>query len=124
MATGFEWLPFMGLLRIAQVDMIVFGLFALIFVPTIVVPSIWGLAVTVREFINTRTGDFAALSLFINGSLMLFLPFSTFREPFGLVRIATGLILAIIVFAGARELKRPLNYGLFWITLLVLLVQG
>lgn len=123
-ATGFEIIPLLGFFRIAAIDLGVFALFALIFVPAILLPTGWGLYTTSLEFLTNRTADYYSIALFANASLILFIPFSTFREPFGLVRITTGLVLALVIYAAARGYQRPLNYALFWITLLVFLVQS
>lgn len=121
MATPFEWIPFMGLLRIGSVDMLVLGLFLLIFLPTIVLPTIWAVVASVRSILRgTRTAE--AWSLLGNGVAIMILPFSTFREPLGLVRFASGLVLAVILFSASQQLLRPLRYSLFWAALLAILV--
>ena len=121
MATGFEWIPWMGLWRIGLVDLRVLGLYLLIFGPTIVLPSLWGL---IESFKRKKhiIDDWAAGSLLLHALLIIFLPFSTFREPLGVVRIATGLVLSFVLVASARKYHRILNYSLFWIPLLVMLI--
>lgn len=121
MATPFEPIPFMGLWRIGEVKPTALVLFLVIFGPTILLPAIWAVAATVVDLIN-RGGRAATLALMANAGALLFLPFSTFREPLGLVRAATGLVLGVLVFAIQDRLRRPLNYSLFWIALLALLV--
>jgi hypothetical protein len=124
MATGFEWFPFMGFLRIGLVDWKVFGLFVLIFGPTILLPSIWALIESWKNR-GQILEDWAFGSLLLHALVIVFLPFSTFREPLGIVRIATGLVLSILMVAQARNYHRVLNYGLFWIPMLVMLIpQG
>jgi hypothetical protein len=59
----------------------------------------------------------------LNAGVIVFLPFSTFREPFGLVRLATGLVLAVILFASTYGIRRVLNYSLFWSAYLIMLVR-
>ena len=123
MATSFEWIPFMGLWRIGQVSMTVLGLFVVIFGPTVVLPAIWGVIAgwqTIRQ--SWRQAE--PWALLFNGLLIVFLPFSTFREPLGLLRFSTGLVLAVVFFAVSRGQKKILNYGLFWIPLLVILING
>ncbi len=124
LASAFEWIPFMGLLRIGFVDWRVFGLFFLIFGPTVVLPALWGLAMSWRARWQTVM-DWPLAALLLHALLIVFLPFSTFREPLGLVRIATGLVLAILIVASERKHMRVLNYGLFWIAMLAILIpQG
>jgi len=121
MATSFEWIPFMGLFRIGSVDMLTLGLFLLIFLPTIVLPTIWGVVVSARSLLKgLRSAE--AWSLLGNGIAIMVLPFSTFREPLGLLRFASGLVLAVILFSASQHLMRPLRYSLFWSGLLAILL--
>lgn len=123
MATPFEAIPFRGLWRIGEVDFRVFGLYLLIFGPTVILPSLWGVFSAVGRL---RAGDRSpeAVSLLLHGAGIAFLPFSTFREPLGLLRIATGLVLSIVAFAARYGLRRPLNYSLFWTGLLAVLLRS
>jgi hypothetical protein len=59
----------------------------------------------------------------LNAVVILSVPFSTAREPLGLVRLATGLVLALSLFAAVHGLRRVLNYSLVWAAMLVLLVR-
>jgi len=121
MATSFEWIPFMGLFRIGSVDMLALGLFLIMFLPTIVLPTIWAVAVSVRSMLRGMSSAETWL-LLGNGIAVMALPFSTFREPLGLVRFASGLVLAVILFSASQRLLRPLRYSLFWSALLAILV--
>lgn len=124
MASAFELIPLMGLVRIGFVDWRVFMLFLLIFGPTIVLPSLWGLWISIRGRLRT-VGEWSRASLMLHALLILFLPFSTFREPLGLVRIATGLVLSILIVASEQRHTRVLNYSMFWIAMLAILIpQG
>jgi len=121
MASGFELIPFMGLIRIGFIDWRVFGLFLLIFGPTIVLPGLWGLFTSLKSRLKIFT-DWPKVSLLLHSLLIIFLPFSTFREPLGLVRIATGLVLSILIVASERNYTRTLNYSLCWIAMLAMLI--
>jgi hypothetical protein len=121
MATPFEPIPFMGLWRIGQVKPEALLLFVVIFGPTVLLPILWALVISVRDLARRRW-EGETLALLLNAGALLFLPFSTFREPLGLVRAATGLVLAVVLYAVRNRLLRPLNYSLFWIALLALLV--
>lgn len=122
MATPFEVIPFMGLLRVGMVDVRVLALYLVIFGPTVVLPTVWALKRTFGE-IRGRVWDWEVLALGLNALVVMFLPFSTFREPFGLLRIATGLVLATLLYASSRRLRRTLHYSLFWMAFLVILVR-
>lgn len=122
MATSFEWIPFMGLWRVGQTSMAVLGLYLVIFGPTILLPTIWGLIRSVQAVWHDQARA-EVWALLLNSLFIVFLPFSTFREPLGLLRVGTGLVLAVVLFAVVQNMKKPLNYGLFWIPLLVVLVN-
>ncbi len=121
MATPFEWLPFMGLWRVAEASRSVFLLYLLLFGPGIILPTLWAIY---RAGLELLEGNKEALlwALLGNALLIVFLPHSTFREPFGLVRIATGLVLCVLLYAAWRDLRRPLVYGWFWVSYLVMLI--
>jgi hypothetical protein len=122
MATPFEWIPYAGFFRIASAGVEVLAVFILIFGPTIILPNLWGTITSIKKLLKGYLG-FENWALFLNTLLITFLPFSTFREPLGLVRVSTGMILATIVFCTKYQLRRPLNLGMFWVALLVLVVR-
>ncbi len=113
----------MGLLRIGFVSLPVLVLFVVIFGPTIVIPTIWGIWRSIRALLLERVNA-EAWALLLNGVAIVFLPFSTFREPLGLLRFSAGLVLAVLLFAVHHKLRRPLNFSLFWIPLLAVLLNG
>ena len=123
MATPFEWIPFMGLARIGLASLGALMLYLLIFGPSIVLPAVWGVVASLRDVLR-RKYDAEAFALLINSAAIAFLPFSTFREPLGLVRMASGLVLAVVCHAALRGNRRAQNYSLFWIALLALLAQS
>jgi len=122
MSTAFELVPFMGLARVGMVDFRVFLLYLLLFGPAILLPTVWGLWAGLRRLLQgDRNAE--AVSLVLNAAVIVFLPFSTFREPFGIVRLATGLVLAVVLFASTFGVRRALNYSLFWSAYLFMLVR-
>lgn len=123
MATGFEWIPFMGLLRIGTESLPALALFLVILGPSIVFPTIWGFASSVKALWDGAK-DETTMALFTNSLTLLFIPFSTFREPLGIVRVATGLVLALILFSVQHKLRKPLNYAMFWMAMLVILLNS
>jgi len=122
MSTPFELIPLMGFLRIGAVSPQALGLFLVIFGPVVIVPAVWGVWSALRRL---RVGRLQpeAWALLLNAAVILFVPFSTAREPLGLVRLATGLVLALSLFAAVLGLRRVLNYSLFWTAMLALLVR-
>jgi hypothetical protein len=122
MATSFELIPFMGLLRIGSVSMPALGLFLVIFGPSIVLPALWGVLTSIRDLLR-RAQSIEPWLLLTNGLSIMVLPFSTFREPLGLVRFSDGLVLAVLLYAAAGGHQRPLRYSLLWTALLAMLIS-
>jgi hypothetical protein len=123
MATPFEIIPLMGFLRIALASPRAFALFAFLFGPFIILPAIWSVLRGIRSLWRREYGG-EIWALLFNGLVITFLPFSTFREPLGLVRIGTGLYLSILLYAVPRRRTRLLNYGFLSLALLAMLVTG
>ena len=122
MSTPFELVPLMGFLRIGAVSPEALALFLLIFGPMVVLPAIWGLWAALRR-LRAEHLHAESWALLLNAALILFVPFSTAREPLGLARLATGLVLAVLLFAAVWGMRRVLNYSLFWTSMLVLLIR-
>lgn len=130
LATPFEWIPFMGLWRIGGVSLRALALFLVIFGPTAVLPATWGAVHSIRTLAAGVRGPSEFAMLFSSAFIMA-LPFSTFREPLGLVRAMDGLVLAVLYFAAERYAAgspgawlRILRYALLWIALLAILLNG
>jgi hypothetical protein len=122
MATPFEWIPYGGFFRIGSAGFEVLALFSVIFIPTIIFPSIWGTIKSIQILLK-KNFVFENWALLLNTFFITFLPFSTFREPLGLIRASTGMVLATVVFSAKHHMRRPLNLGMFWIALIVIAVR-
>ena len=122
MATPFELIPYMGLLRIGGSSLAYLLAMLLVFGPTVVLPSVWGVWRSTRSWLAGERNQIVT-GLFINALIIAFTPFSTFREPGGIIRFATGLILAVLLFAGRYRHQRVLNYSVFWVVLNVFLIK-
>jgi hypothetical protein len=120
--SGMEWIPLLGLLRIAEESLPALGIYLLIFGPSIVLPAIWG-AIASATKLRLQPNGLESWLLLINSLVVLFLPYSTFREPLALVRLATGMVLSLVIFSARSNFRRPLNLGMFWMAMLVLLIQ-
>ncbi|HMM26829.1 MAG TPA: hypothetical protein PKD46_00925 [Aggregatilineaceae bacterium] len=125
LATGFEIVPLMGLARIAtEGSLAAFLLLGVLFAgPVAVLPALWGLWRSLRDL---RAGWYDAYTclLLANAALMLFVPFSTYREFLGLLRFIPGLVLTVVLYSARRHARRPLVYSTLWIVLLLFLVIG
>ena len=122
MATPFEVIPYMGLLRIGGSSLAYLLAMLLVFGPTVILPSVWGVWRSTKSWLAGERNQIVT-GLFINALIIAFTPFSTFREPGGIIRFATGLILAVLLFAGRYRQRRALNYSVFWVVLNVFLIK-
>jgi hypothetical protein len=104
-------------------------LFLVIFGPTVVAPAAWGAIASLRS-LRAGSRSRSDLALLFSSAAIMALPFSTFREPLGLVRAAAGLVLAVLLFASdryqaspGRRWLRPLRWSLFWVPFLAILLN-
>jgi len=123
-ATAFEPIPLMGVIRIlTEGSPGVFITLMAILVPAVLLPTFWGLWQCVHD-VQRKNWTLTSSLLLLNAAIMLFVPFSTYREPVGILRFIVGLQLALILYAAdhARGRRRPLRYSTLWaLTLLILL---
>ena len=123
MATPFEVIPFMGLLRIGFYSPIYLVAMLVVFGPSIVLPTLWGLRVGIRRWLSGDT-DIVVLALILNALVMPFLPFSTYRETGGTLRFACGLILSVIIYSSRYRMRKVLNYSQLWSVLNAFLLKS
>jgi hypothetical protein len=121
-ASGFEWLPYNGLWRIGQSGWAALALFATLYLPMAVLPSLWGM-ITAAGRVFRREWALPVLMLGANAAIFPVTPFSTYSEPLGFVRLVCGLVLAVLVYGGYARSRRVLNYSMFWIAALVMLLN-
>ncbi len=121
-ASGFEWIPYMGLWRIGQYSLAALALFAALYLPLVVLPSLWGLlASAVRVW--RRDWALPVWMLAANAAVFPVAPFSTYSEPLGLVRLVCGLVLATLIFGAHTRSRRVLNYAVLWLLALAMLAN-
>jgi hypothetical protein len=120
-ATPFEWIPFMGLLRVGQYDPSLLLVYLIVFGPSIILPTVWGLSTVGRRLLKCEV-DYLGLALFLQALSVVVLPFSTFAEPGGLLRYVCGLLLASLLFAARYKRMRVLRYAPLWILMNFVLV--
>jgi hypothetical protein len=101
-ATAFEIIPFSGLIRIGAVSLAAFAVLAVVYLPGLLVPAAFGLAAPIRDFWR-RAGTPESCLLVVNALMIAVAPFSTFREPLGILRLACGLILCLWLYAAAKK---------------------
>jgi hypothetical protein len=89
----------------------------------VVFPGFWGLWEVGKRFLKKDINNIN-LALGLHAVSILFLPFSTFREPGGLLRYACGLVLVVILFAARNQHQRALHYIPLWLVLNVFLLKS
>src|SRR5262249_27396620 len=120
MATGFEIVPFGGVIRIITQgglpvlrargvgEVILFlSIYALIDGVFVLLATVWGLIQVWRD-LRRRTAAFSTWLLLAASAMMLFVPFSTYREPIGILRFIVGLQIAVILQAARTKNRRVL----------------
>jgi hypothetical protein len=122
MSTPFEWIPFMGILRIGGESVPYLLAMLVVFGPAVILPSIWGIITSLKFWLDDER-NVIVLGLFVNAIIIAFIPFSTFRETGGILRFACGLVLAVLLFSARYRQRRALNYSVLWIVLNVFLLK-
>jgi len=61
--------------------------------------------------------------LLAQAAILPFLPFSTWREPMAMARLATGLVAATLLYGALRRSRRVLVFSLAWLATLALLAN-
>ena len=122
MATSFEWFPFGGLLRVATVSWPVFWLLLAIEGPLFVLPITWALVVSLRDLWRGWRHPWVTM-LLVQAAVLPFLPFSTWREPLAMARLATGLVAALLLYAARRRSRRGLRFSWLGLATLALLIN-
>ncbi|MCW5873397.1 MAG: hypothetical protein KIS88_01990 [Anaerolineales bacterium] len=112
-ATGFEWIPFHGWWRIGEYDPAWRLVVALLYTPLVFLPILWGGWAALRAWVRQRN-DETALAVLANAAIFPFLPLSMYVEPYGIVRLAIGLQLAVLLFAARHRVRRVLVYGMLF----------
>lgn len=117
--TPFELIPYMGFLRIYTEtgSLRVFLAFAALNIPTVIAPSMWGIVVPLSDLLR-RTWHPYGFLLLANAASVAIIPFSTFREPLGILRFLPGLILSFLLYAAHFHRRRMLRYSLLWLATL------
>jgi hypothetical protein len=121
-STSFEILPLAGLLHIGQFSPKAFAVIALVLLPGVILPAllaVWGGVQALKTLRTRRTAVF----LLLNSVMVLVAPFSTFREPLGITRLASGMIVCVLLFAAETRRPRVYSWGLLWLSYLALLVE-
>ncbi len=113
-ATAFSLIPFGGLLAFKPGDTATLFAILVILGPLVVLPSL-ALAVSLaRAFLH---GGFSplAFALALHVVMMATLPFSTYVDMPGMLRLTSGLVVATVAWAAVAQARRTLNYSALWL---------
>lgn len=114
LATGFEIIPFMGFIRIlTEGNVGIFAILAPIIGAFVILPTLWGLWQCWKDYQHKQWSLITWL-LFVNSAIMLFVPFSTYREPLGILRFIVGLQISVILYSAKSRKKRALMNSTIW----------
>lgn len=104
---------------------IVFGVFLLLLTPFVLFPTAWALHQcwqARRVMLRSDPANLATFLLFANAAIMLFVPFSTYREPLGILRFVVGLQIAVMLYAAQQHSRRALLNSTIWGYTIILLI--
>jgi hypothetical protein len=121
-ATSFEVLPFAGLVRIGLTSLAAMAVLAIVYLPGLLIPVVYGLVAPLRDVWRRQTGPEGWL-LLVNALMIAFAPFSTFREPLGILRLACGLIFCLWLYAAARKIQWWNKAGLIGLAYLAFIAR-
>ncbi len=114
MATPFEIIPFNGIWRLSEFGLSALLVFGLLPILSVLLPTLWALWRGLRDLFQRHWHPYVFLML-ANAAIMPFVPFSTYREPLGIARFATGLVIGVVLYAALRKSRRALRYSTLWI---------
>jgi hypothetical protein len=119
LATSFEIIPFAGVARILtdsppETRAGLLFIFSAILLPFVLIPTFWGLWRCWQDIRSGRWSVYTAL-LFTTAAIMLFVPFSTYREAIGILRFIVGMQIAVILYAAAYQNRRALQNSTIWV---------
>ncbi len=118
-ATPFEIIPFNGLWQIYAVSPQLFASLGIYLILGTVLPTVFALMSTSFGLLRREWDNPYLFLLFINAIIIPFTPFSTYREPNGIIRFLPGLVLSFVLYAARRASlergRRPLSYSALWV---------
>ncbi|MCB0208377.1 MAG: hypothetical protein KDJ52_03580 [Anaerolineae bacterium] len=119
-ATSFSWLPFGGMFAFGFDNLQTLIVVLLILGPLILLPCLALTANLVRFF---RHGNLSPIALVLALHILMLatLPFSTYVDFPGVLRLTSGLVVAALAYAASVRATKTLNYALLWLASIPLL---
>jgi hypothetical protein len=120
-ATPFEVIPFAGLFRVAGASTRIFAALFAVYLPGLLIPAVYSLWAPLRDLVRRQIRPEGWL-LLVNALMIAFAPYSTFREPLGILRLACGLILCLWLYAAVHHVRWWNKFGWAGLTYLLFIV--
>ncbi|MCB9098313.1 MAG: hypothetical protein H6632_02150 [Anaerolineales bacterium] len=120
-ATSFSWIPFGGMFAVGFDNLQTLVVVLLILGPLILLPC---LALTVNLVRFFRQGHLSPLALVLGLHIVMLatLPFSTYVDFPGVLRLTSGLVVAALAYAASVRAPKILNYAMLWLASIPLLI--
>ncbi len=119
-ATAFNFIPFGSLLAFGLDDPQTLLVVLLMLGPLVILPVLALIGALVR-FFRYHDPLPIAIILALHVLMMITLPFSTYADLPGALRLTSGLVVSTIAFAAITRSRKILNYSTLWIASLVYL---
>ncbi|MCP4371356.1 MAG: hypothetical protein GY797_25050, partial [Deltaproteobacteria bacterium] len=119
-ATSFSIIPFGGMLAFGFDSVQKFIVVLVILGPLVLLPCIALTVKLVQYFVQQNISP-AAVILALHVIMMATLPFSTYVDLPGVLRLTSGLVVSTVVFAAIIQSRKMLNYSTLWIASVVFL---
>lgn len=118
MATAFEIIPFHGWWGFSVKDMQLFALLSIFILLVALIPASVAIYTGLRKVFNRQFG-LGVWLLLLNAVIFPFLPSSNVLNLPGLLRITTGLVIAVLDYGALESSNRALRFSLLWLILFV-----
>jgi len=119
-ATPFSLIPFGGLLAFGLADTTTLTTVLIILGPLVLLPCL-ALTVSLFNFFSRPAFLPVAIILALHVLMMVTLPFSTYVDLPGVLRLTSGLVVAAVAFAAITRSRKMLNYATLWVASIVFL---
>jgi hypothetical protein len=119
-ATAFSFIPFASLLAFGLDDFQTFITVLFMLGPLVLLPTL-ALMVSLARFFWQRNFSPIAIILALHVIMIVTLPFSTYVDLPGILRLASGLVMSTVAFAAITRSRKMLGYSTLWIASLVYL---
>lgn len=119
-ATAFSPIPFAGMFAFPRDDPKIFLTSFAILGPLVLLPCL-ALTVALLKACFRRACGPPAIVLALHVIMMATMPFSTYVDLPGVLRLTSGLVVSTLIFAAFQRARRILNYSMLWLASAALL---